>query len=320
MAQGTLTRDGLAAHAHWSRALASPELAPLLVLPLIVADGGAARPRPDGAAGAERLSITEAVREARAAAVAGIAGVLLLGASERKDEQALLASERHRVVPRAIRAIKDALPELAVATDVCVCAYTAHGQCVLFGSRGPDLDATRARLAEIALAHAEAGADLLVSTGMLEGAVAEMRTALDASGAAAPLCATVTLESALYGPDRAAVGAVPVRELAVPLVPPADAEAAYARAERDLAAGADAVGVRPGLLALDVLAGLARRTSAPLVSLHPAAEHALFTGTDDIEAGLAEAEALAAAWRAGAHLLISYGALAVADAVARSVW
>src|SRR6266850_1140287 len=138
----------------------------------------------------ERLSLTEVVREARAAASAGLGGLLLFGISDRKDEHAMLASEPDHVVPRAIRAVKEAVPELGVATDVCVCAYTAHGQCVLFGDHGADVARTLERLAAIAEVHADAGADLLIPSGMLEGTVHALRDVLGPRRADVPIAAT----------------------------------------------------------------------------------------------------------------------------------
>src|SRR5256712_10395398 len=132
----TLTRGRLAEHPLWSRALGSADLHARTILPVVVSSAVEDRERVPEATWLERFSITELVREARAAASAGIAGFLLFGVSDRKDETAMLASERDHVVPRAIHAVKEAVPELAVATHVCVCAYTPHGHCVLFGAGG----------------------------------------------------------------------------------------------------------------------------------------------------------------------------------------
>src|SRR5712691_1089171 len=169
MPQATRTRGRLAEHPVWSRVLRTVELVSRTILPVIVSSAVEDRESVDGAPWLERLSLTEAVREARAAASSGLAGLLLFGVSDRKDEHAMLASQVDHIVPRTIRAVKEAVPELAVATDVCVCAYTSHGQCVLFGERGADVPATLERLAAIARLHADAGADLLVLTGMLDG-------------------------------------------------------------------------------------------------------------------------------------------------------
>src|SRR5436309_16020416 len=117
----------------------------------------------------------------------------------------MLASEPDHVVPRAIRAVKEAVPELGVATDVCVCAYTAHGQCVLFGDHGADIAATLERLAAIAEVHADAGADLLIPSGMLDGAVRSLRAVLGQRRAETPIAALVKLESSLYVRHRSAV-------------------------------------------------------------------------------------------------------------------
>src|SRR3989441_3691709 len=182
MRQATLARGRLAEHPVWSRALARADLAGRVVLPVIVGSAVEDREKVDVAPWLERLSLTEVVREARAAASAGLAGLLLFGVSDRKDEHAMLASEPDHVVPRAIRAVKEAVPELAVVTDVCVCAYTAHGQCVLFGENGADVNATLERLSAIARVHPDAGADLLIPSGMLDGSVSALRTAPGAAG------------------------------------------------------------------------------------------------------------------------------------------
>lgn len=312
MTQGTLTRGRLVEHPVWRNALAADELAGRLVLPVIVSGAVEDRERVDGAGGLYRVSITEAVREARAAAAAGLAGLLVFGATDRKDETALLAVQRDQIVARAVRAIKDAVPDLGVATDVCVCSYTTHGQCVLFSGGGADIDATLARLAEIAEIHADAGADLLLPSGMLDGSVGALRSALAAAHDAVPVAAMAKLESALYRTLRIALGAMPIGERAVPLLDPTEPGAAEARVRRDLAAGADAVVVKPGLAALDVVAELARVSDRPVIAYHTADEHALFSVGSDAEGSLAERETLAASRRAGAELIVSYGALSVA--------
>ncbi len=311
MFQGLLARGRLADHPVWRKALGSDELAGRFVLPVIVSDAVEDRERVEDAGGLWRISITEAVREARAAAAAGIAGLLLFGASERKDESAVIASQPGHVVPRAVRAVKDAVPDLAVATDVCVCAYTTHGQCVLFASGGADIAGTHARLAEIAGVHADAGADLIVPSGMLDGTVGAIRAALSGGHEGVPVAAMATVESALYRLHRTAVGAMPIAERAVPLLAPTDRSAAEARVRRDVAAGADLVIVEPALLALDLVAALAGTCDRPVAAYHTADEHALFSAESDADGHAAEREMLAASRRAGATLIISYGALAV---------
>src|SRR5439155_18165843 len=194
----TLVRGRLAEHPLWARAFSSPGIGPRMIQPAIVSARVEERERVPDAPWLERVSLTELVRDARQAASAGIAGLLLFGHADRKDETAMLASERDHVVTRAIHAVKDAAPDLAVATDVCVCAYTPHGQCVLFKDGTADVEATLARLAEIAVVHADAGADLLVPSGMLEGTVAALHSALANVGRDMPVAPVVKLETTLY--------------------------------------------------------------------------------------------------------------------------
>ena len=313
MTQGTLTRGRLADHPVWRKALAADEVTGRLVMPVVVSDAVEDRERVEGSGGVARISITEAVREARAAAAAGIAGLLVFGASERKDENAVIASQPDHIVPRAVRALKDAVPDLAIATDVCVCAYTTHGQCVLFASGGADIAATHERLAAIARVHADSGADLILPSGMLDGSVAAVRAALASDHEAVPVAAMAKVESALYQTHRVAIGAVPIAERAVPLLDPADRSAAEARVRRDVAAGADAVVVKPGMLTLDLIASLAAACDLPVIAYHTADEHALLAVESDADGLAAEREMLAASRRAGAQIVVTYGALAAAQ-------
>lgn len=316
MSQATLIRGRLADHPLWARALAAPALTSRLIQPAIVSARVEDRERVPDAPWIERLSLTELVRDARAAASAGIAGLLLFGSADRKDEAAMLASERDHIVTRAIHAVKDAAPDLAVATDVCVCAYTAHGQCVLFGERGADVNATLEQLAAIARVHADAGADLLIPSGMLEGSVRALRTALGAAGRdEVPVAAVLKLESALYVTHRVAVHAIPIAERAVPLVAADDAAGAVARARRDMGEGADAVVIKPGAPGLDIVARLAAIADRPLLSYFTADEHGPFVAAAEgpLDPAAAEREHLAAARRAGASFVISSGAYSLVE-------
>ena len=310
MSPTTLVRGRLRDHPLWSRALAAPEITGRLIQPVVVSARVEDREKVPEAPFLERLSITELVRDAREAASTGLAGFLIFAASDRKDELALLASERDHVVARAIHAVKDAAPDLAVATDVCVCAYTPHGQCVLFAEGQANVSGTLDRLAEIAAVHADAGADMLIPSGMLEGSVRALRAAASSAGRPElPIAAMVKLESVLYAAHRIAVDAVPVTDRAVPLIAIDDRDGARTRAAREVAAGADAVVLQPGLVTLDLVTRLAETVDRPVISFFTADEHAFFTSSDDSrDLPAAERETFAAARRAGADLLISYGA------------
>ena len=313
MSPTTLVRGRLRDHPLWSRALAAPGVVGRLLQPMIVSARVEDRERVSEAPFLERLSLTELVRDAREAASTGIAGFLIFAASDRKDEMALLASERDHIVARAIHAVKDAAPDLAVATDVCVCGYTPHGQCVLFAEGQANVTGTLERLGEIAAVHADAGADLLIPSGMLEGSVRALRAAVSAAGRSElPIAAMVKLDSALFGAHRAAVETTPVSERAVPLIAVDDGEGARTRAAREVAAGADVVVLKPGLVTLDLVARLSESVDRPMVSFFTADEHAFFVAPEDArERAPAERETFAAALRAGADLVISYGALSV---------
>lgn len=314
MGQDTVARRPLAEHPVWSRALRGATLASRMILPVIVSAAVEDRERVEGTGRLERLSLTELVRDARAAASAGFAGLLVFGATDRKDGRAYIASERDHIVQRAIRAVKEAVPELGVATDVCVCAYTDHGQCVLFREGGADVAGTLERLGEIAIAHAEAGADLVIPSGMLDGSVGALRRALAGAHDDVPVAAMAKLESSLYALHRVLAQSAPIHERAVPLLAADDPSASRARALRDVADGADAIVVKPGGPALDIVAGLRPLASRPIISFHTADEHAAFVAvSEDLDATAAERETLAASRRAGADLVISYGAWNAAE-------
>ncbi len=317
MANAVALRGRLGSRPGFDRALAGGGLRERLVQPLFLFSGDEEERRAiPFLPGQYLLSITEVVREARLAARAGIAGVLLLPAPDRHDESALIASQSDWLVPRAIRAIKDAAPDIGVATDVCVCAYVSHGQCVLFREGRPDVAATHERLAEIALIHAEAGADLLLLSGMLEGSIAPVRGALVQGRPDVAVASAVKLESALYAPYRAAVGMPRIAEHAVPLLPTDDRAGVLDRAAREVASGADALVVLPGVFALDLVGALRDRLGIPIAAFHLAGEYTVLRGSG--QEGTVEEEALIleaarATRRAGADLVFSYSAVQTAE-------
>src|SRR3981081_3199686 len=230
MGQDTVARRPLSEHPAWSRALRGDNLASRMILPVVVSASVEDRERIEGTGQLERLSLTELVRAARRAAAAASAALLVFGATDRKDARAFIASERDHIVPRAIRAVKEAVPELGVATDICVCAYTDHGQCVLFKDGAADVSGTLERLGEVAVAHADAGADMLIPSGMLDGSVAALRRALTGEHEGVPVAAMAKLESSLYSMHRILVDATRIRERAVPLLAADDPSASRARA------------------------------------------------------------------------------------------
>ena len=186
-----------------------------LVLPLFVSEAASAPEPIAGMPGVQRLSISDAVEQAREVAALGLAAVLLFGVPAEKDPEGVGAWDEEGIVQLAVRAIKQALPELLVITDVCLCEYTTHGHCgVLDTSSQPprvDNDATLELLARTAVSHARAGADVVAPSDMMDGRVGAIRSALDSEGFTdTPILAySAKFASAFYGPFREAAGSAP---------------------------------------------------------------------------------------------------------------
>ena len=189
------------------------ELTPAhLVQPLFVELGTDQRTPIEAMPGVDRLSISHAVEEAGAAHDLGVPAVLLFGIPSHKDEQASGAYDEEGVVQLAVRALKDAHPDLLVITDVCLCEYTSHGHCGVVRDDGEvDNDVSLELLAKTAISHAQAGADAVAPSDMMDGRVAALRAQLDAEGhSETPIVAySAKFASAFYGPFREAAGSTP---------------------------------------------------------------------------------------------------------------
>src|SRR2546421_9158626 len=226
------------------------ELSPAhLVLPLFVQLGEDARTPIEAMPGVERLSISHAVQEAGEAHALGVPSVLLFGVPAEKDEQGSGAYDDEGVVQLAVRALKEAHPELVVITDVCLCSYTSHGHCGVVRADGTiDNDVTLELLAKTAISHAGAGADAVAPSDMMDGRVGALRAQLDADGwKDTPIVAySAKLASAFYGPFREAAESTPAfGDRRSYQMDPANADAAGREALLRVAAGADAVIGKP---------------------------------------------------------------------------
>src|SRR5690606_20882361 len=182
-----------------------------LILPLFVVPGSGVRREVGSMPGVHQTSVDEAARDAAEAAELGIGAVLLFGIPESKDEVGSEGYAEHGVVQRAVAAIKEAAPGLAVITDVCLCEYTSHGHCGVLRDGVVDNDATLELLARQALSHAAAGADIVAPSDMMDGRVGVIRSALDAEGFkdVAILSYAAKFASAFYGPFREAAESAP---------------------------------------------------------------------------------------------------------------
>ena len=226
------------------------------IYPLFVCDGEGVRREVSSMPGVYQLSTDEAVKEAEAARADGVPGVLLFGLPSSKDEIGSLAADPEAPVQTTVRALKRAIPDLVVMTDVCLCEYTSHGHCGIVEGDEILNDATVAHLAQAALSHAVAGADFVAPSDMMDGRVAAIRRTLDDNGydAVSIMSYAAKYCSGFFGPFREAADSAPqFGDRRTHQMDPANVEEALREVETDIAEGADIVMVKPALPYLDVL-------------------------------------------------------------------
>jgi len=293
-----------------------------LVLPLFVRPGrGMRRPIPS-MPGVFQLSPDELVREAEAAQADGISAVLLFGIPPRKDPRALGAYTRQGIVQQAVRRLKKELPGLLVITDVCLCEYMSHGHCGLVtavrGDWQVENDATLPLLARTAVSHAEAGADMVAPSDMMDGRVRAIRAALDEAGfAELPIMAyAAKYASAFYGPFREAAESAPqFGDRRGYQMDPANGDEALREVALDLAEGADLVMVKPALAYLDIVWRVKHTFQVPTAAFAVSGEYSLIKAAAErgwVDERKVTMEALLGLRRAGADILITYAAREVA--------
>jgi porphobilinogen synthase len=284
------------------------------VLPLFVCPGEGAEVTLDGLPALTQRSIDRLCEEAADAHGAGIGAVILFGIPEEKDEVGSGAYDDDGIVQRALRALHDAVPDLVLLTDVCLCEYTSHGHCGVVSDGEVANDLSLELLAKTAVSHAEAGAQAVAPSDMMDGRVGAIRAALDAEGYEhVPVISyAAKYASAFYGPFRDAVDSAPAfGDRRGYQLDPANAREALRECELDLAEGADAVIIKPALLSLDVIAAARARFDVPIFAYSVSGEYALVKAAaargwvDERQAAL---EGLTAVKRAGADVLISYWA------------
>jgi porphobilinogen synthase len=297
------------------------ELSPShLVLPLFVELGEDSRTPIDAMPGVERLSISHAVEEAGEAHALGVPAVLLFGVPAEKDEQGSGAYDDEGVVQLAVRALKEAHPELAVITDVCLCAYTSHGHCGVVRDDGAiDNDVTLELLAKTAISHAAAGADAVAPSDMMDGRVGALRSQLDAEAMKdTPIVAySAKFASAFYGPFREAQDSAPAfGDRRTYQMDPANADEAVREALLDVEEGADVVMVKPALPYLDVIRRVKEATLLPVAAYNVSGEYSMIraaAAAGYLDERAAVLEALTSIRRAGADIVITYFARDAAE-------
>lgn len=288
-----------------------------LVMPCFVREGaGEGEPIPS-MPGCFRFSIEGLVQEARGWFALGIPAVALFPVTPvgLKSADARAALDPEGLVPRTVRALKAALPDLVVVTDIALDPFTDHGHDGLLAPDGRILnDETVEVLAEMALVHARAGADLVAPSDMMDGRVGAIREALDRAGFSDTgiLAYTAKYASAFYGPFRDALDSAPkAGDKKTYQMDPANRREALREADLDEAEGADILMVKPGLPYLDVLSDLRARTSLPLAVYHVSGEFAMLKAASErgwIDYDRCLLESLVSFRRAGADFILTYGA------------
>jgi porphobilinogen synthase len=289
------------------------ELSPRhLVQPLFVVAGEEVREEVPSMPGIERFSISELVAEATEVQAAGVGAVTLFGIPAEKDEAGSGAYDPEGVVQMAVRALKEAHPELVVITDVCLCEYTSHGHCGIVRDGEVDNDLTVELLAKTAISLAEAGADVVAPSDMMDGRVGAIRSQLDDEGHSdvAIIAYSAKYASAFYGPFREAAESTPgFGDRRGYQMDPANALEAVREAKLDLEEGADVVMVKPALPYLDVVRRVKEETGAPVAAFHVSGEYSMLKAAAQngwIDEEQAVLEALRAIRRAGADLVFTY--------------
>jgi porphobilinogen synthase len=283
-----------------------------LVQPLFVVEDESEAGPLDGLPGILRVGVDGLAGEAEQLHDARVGGILLFGTPIARDEAASGAYHEGGVVQRGIRAVKDAVPDLVLITDVCLCAYTSHGHCGLVRDGEILNDLSLELIARTALSHAEAGADIVAPSDMLDGRVAALRALLDAEGLEQTgiLSYGAKYASALYGPFRDAVDSAPsfgdrrTHQLDV-----RNRREAMRELELDVGEGADAVMVKPALSCLDVIAEARTRVDVPLGAYNTSGEYAMIRAAADrgwLDERATAIETTLAIRRAGADLIVSY--------------
>jgi porphobilinogen synthase len=280
--------------------------------PMFVCEGHGVRREVSSMPGVYNLSVDQAVEEAAAARDDGVPGVLLFGLPAYKDEVGSAAYDPRAPVQAATRAIKQARPEILVVTDVCLCEYTSHGHCGIIVDGAISNDQSVAQLVLAAVSHAEAGADIVAPSDMMDGRVGAIRRALDGRGFqdVAIMSYAAKYCSAFYGPFREAADSAPkFGDRRTHQMDPPNVEEALREVAEDIEEGADIVMVKPALPYLDVVARVKAEFGYPTAAYNVSGEYSMLKAAAQngwIDGPRAMMEMLTAIRRAGADIIITY--------------
>ena len=283
-----------------------------MIYPLFVLPGKGVREPVVSMPGVFRLSVDQLAAEARDCVALGVRSVLLFGLPDKKDGLGSGAYAKNGIVQQAIRELKNRAPEMTVVTDVCLCEYTDHGHCGCLAGEEVDNDATLELLAKTALSHAQAGADMVAPSDMMDGRVSEIRTALDEENFHnVPIMSyAVKYASAFYGPFRDAAECAPqFGDRRGYQMDPANSREALREATLDVDEGADILMVKPAIAYLDIIARLHDEFDLPVAAYQVSGEYAMIKAAAErgwIDGERVMAESLIAIRRAGADIILTY--------------
>ena len=283
-----------------------------MIYPLFVLPGKGVREPVPSMPGVFRLSVDQLAAEARDCLALGVRSVLLFGLPDKKDGLGSGAYAKNGIVQQAIRELKNRAPDMTVVTDVCLCEYTDHGHCGCLAGEEVDNDATLELLARTALSHAQAGADMVAPSDMMDGRVSEIRTALDEENFHnVPIMSyAVKYASAFYGPFRDAAECAPqFGDRRGYQMDPANSREALREATLDVDEGADILMVKPAIAYLDIIARLHDEFDLPVAAYQVSGEYAMIKAAAErgwIDGERVMAESLIAIRRAGADIILTY--------------
>ena len=292
-----------------------------LVLPLFVRSGSNVRRPIDAMPGVAQTSPDELLRDASAAAEAGVGGVILFGIPDNKDDRGSEAWAENGAVQQAVRLLKKELPQIVTITDVCMCEYTSHGHCGILENGEVVTDATLELLSRASVSHAEAGADMIAPSDMMDGRVAAIRSALDSSDfASTPILSyAAKYASAYYGPFREAAESTPQSgDRKGYQMDSGNADEAIREVLADIEEGADAIMVKPAGPYLDVITRVKDATGYPVAAYQVSGEYSIICAAAErgwIDRERAMMESLTGIRRAGADFILTYFALDAARVI-----
>lgn len=283
-----------------------------MIYPLFIMPGKGIREEVPSMPGVFRVSVDKLAAEARDCLALGIRSVILFGLPEKKDALGSGAYAKNGIIQKGIRELKNKVPEMTVVTDVCLCEYTDHGHCGCLVGHEVDNDATLELLAKTALSHAEAGADMVAPSDMMDGRVSEIRSALDENSFhMVPIMSyAVKYASAFYGPFRDAAECSPqFGDRRAYQMDPANSREALREATLDVEEGADILMVKPALPYLDIITRLYDEFDLPIAAYQVSGEYAMIQAAASkgwIDGDRVMAESLISIRRAGADMIITY--------------